>query len=95
MTAPWPERKCTCGGAEPLSQRVWLNLDQAAEYTTFSRRTLGDYIAAEILPSSKVGAAPSSRAGRRVIKRADLDRFLEDRITNSNVQQPARRRRSA
>jgi hypothetical protein len=82
--------QCSCGG-EPLSQRVWLNLDQAAEYSTFSRRTLEDYIAAEVLPSSKVGASPSSRAGRRVIKRTDIDAFLEARVTDSNSRRLARR----
>jgi hypothetical protein len=83
---------CTCAQHEPLSTKVWLTVPEAATYSTLSVAKVYEYVAAELLPSAAVGGGSKGNRGRRVIRRADLDRFLEDRITNSNVARLSRRR---
>ena len=56
--------------SDALSNRTWLSIDQAAEYTTFAVVTLRKLI--------YQGAIPFYRKGRRVVfKREEIDSWMD------------------
>jgi excisionase family DNA binding protein len=68
----------------PLENRIWLSVPQAAVYMALSTNTVRRLVWSNAVPSYK----PSP--GRVVLKRADLDRYMDGHRTMSNEEMMVR-----
>jgi helix-turn-helix protein len=81
LTKPYGVNFIELLGNKMNSTKKYMNIKQAERYSSLSRWTLGRAIKAGKLIARKLSRAKS---GRVLIKKEDLEKFIEDESINTN-----------